>query len=159
MQTRVKFAALSRRWSRLKVISHGDNPRPTASGRHCRARRLAITFGLVWRTWRSLRIPSLSSLYAKSNVPVSNKLNLLVAALSIIRYYTGILWSGSVFFKIWIQKIIFYLLYFWVFYNIKRPVSGSMPSTKQIFVKERLSSFIIFRNFASDSIFGHTFIV
>ena len=46
MQTRVKFAALGRRWSRLKVISHGKNPRPTASGAHSRARQLAIIFGL-----------------------------------------------------------------------------------------------------------------
>ena len=60
MQTRVKFAVLGRRRSRLKVISHGDNPRPTASGHHSRAGQLTITFGLVRRTWRSLRIPSLS---------------------------------------------------------------------------------------------------
>ena len=43
IQTRVKFAALGRRWSRLKVISRGKNPRPTASASHSRARQLTIT--------------------------------------------------------------------------------------------------------------------
>ena len=46
------------------TFSRGKNPRPTASGSHSRARHLTITFGLVRRTWRSLRIPPLSSLYA-----------------------------------------------------------------------------------------------
>ena len=62
MQTRVKFAVLGRRWSRLNVISRGKNPRSTASGRHSRTRQLAITFGLVRRTWRSLDSLAFASL-------------------------------------------------------------------------------------------------
>ena len=62
MQTRVKFAALGRRWSRLKFISCGKNSRPTASGSHSRARQLAITFGLVRRTWSSLHSLAFASL-------------------------------------------------------------------------------------------------
>ena len=62
MQTRAKFAAPGRRWSRLKVISRGKNPRPTASGSHSRARQLAITFGLARQTWRSLHSLTFDSL-------------------------------------------------------------------------------------------------
>ena len=49
---------------RSKNFSRGKNLRPTASAPNSRARQLTITFGLVRRTWRSLCIPPLSSLYA-----------------------------------------------------------------------------------------------
>ena len=52
-----KFAALGRRWSLLRVISRGENPRPSASGSHSRARQLAIIFDLVRRTSRSSAFP------------------------------------------------------------------------------------------------------
>ena len=57
MQTRVKFAALGRRWSWLSVISRDKNHRPSASDSHSRARQLAFTFDLVRRTSRSSAFP------------------------------------------------------------------------------------------------------
>ena len=54
MQTRVQFAALGRRWSWLKVISHGWHPSAYGLGPSFPRSTVHDPFGLVRRTWRSL---------------------------------------------------------------------------------------------------------
>ena len=85
MQTRVKFAALSRRWSRLSVISRGKTLRPTTSGSHSRARQLAITFDLVAASLTLLCIPSPSPLYAYCTI-ISAIIWIIVPYLNYLSY-------------------------------------------------------------------------
>ena len=82
-------------FSRSITFSRSKNPRPTAWGSHSRARQLTTTFGLVRRTWRSLRIPSLSSLYAKATIynacTISAVFHAYKAGLMLFTFH----WSGG----------------------------------------------------------------